>query len=249
MRASAAVALADELVERLRPLGTQRRADGERRYLKSDLAHLGVTMPQLRRTVRTFVDAHPELAVADHVRLTRPLWDRRIYELRQAAVQLLVRGRDDLDAGVLDAVEPLLRDADTWALVDPLAINVTGEVARRDRQVWDRVQAWSGDDDVWLRRAALLAHLPSLRVDRARFAQFAGYADEMLAQRQFFIRKAIGWVLREVGRRDPLLVVDWLEPRTARVSGVTLREAVKYVSAQDRERLLDAYRRKVACVP
>jgi hypothetical protein len=60
--------------------------------------------------------------------------------------------------------------------------------------------------------------------------------------REFFIRKAIGWVLREAGKRRPGEVVTWLEPRVHRASGVTMREAVKYLSASDRERLLTAYR-------
>jgi hypothetical protein len=49
-------------------------------------------------------------------------------------------------------------------------------------------------------------------------------------------------VLREVGRRNPTLVVAWLEPRTHRASGVTMREAVKYLPPDDSERLMNAYR-------
>jgi 3-methyladenine DNA glycosylase AlkD len=66
----------------------------------------------------------------------------------------------------------------------------------------------------------------------------------MLAEREFFIRKAIGWVLREAGKRRPGEVVAWLGPRTDRASGVTVREAVKYLPAEDAERLLSAYRSK-----
>ncbi|CAN5909156.1 DNA alkylation repair protein [soil metagenome] len=242
--AADATMLADELLERLRPLGTTRRAEGERQYLKSSLTHVGVTMPQIRRTVRAFVDDHPQLTVADHVALTGPLWSRGIYELRQVAVQLLERPAVALDVEVLGTVQRLVHDAHTWALVDPLAVKVIGEIARHDARVWDRLNAWAIDDDMWVRRSALLAHLPTLRVDRRVFPQFAGYADSMLAEREFFIRKAIGWVLREVGKRDPQPVTAWLEPRTARVSGVTIREAVKYLPEADRDRLLTAYRER-----
>ena len=51
----------------------------------------------------------------------------------------------------------------------------------------------------------------------------------MLEEREFFIRKAIGWVLREAGKRRPDDVAAWLAPRTDRASGVTMREAVKYL--------------------
>ena len=66
----------------------------------------------------------------------------------------------------------------------------------------------------------------------------------MLDEREFFIRKAIGWVLRETGKRRPAEVAAWLGPRTDRVSGVTMREAVKYLPPADAKRLMAAYRAK-----
>ena len=66
----------------------------------------------------------------------------------------------------------------------------------------------------------------------------------MLEEKEFFIRKAIGWVLREVGKRRPDEVSRWLRSRTHRASGVTMREATKYLPDADRERLMIAYREK-----
>jgi 3-methyladenine DNA glycosylase AlkD len=63
----------------------------------------------------------------------------------------------------------------------------------------------------------------------------------MLDEREFFIRKAIGWILRDTGRRRPELVADWIEPRTARASGVTVREAVKHLDPERRARINEAY--------
>ena len=239
-----ATALADDLHARLRRLGTPERAAGEQRYLKSALTHLGVTMPDTRRAVGEFLTAHPAVDVPTRVALVPCLWDREIYELRQAAVNLLERSRDELDADVLDLVEGLLRDAHTWALVDPLAISAAGAIALRDPRVWARTDRWIVDNDMWLRRAALIAHLPAVRADHDTFPRFSAYADRVLDEREFFIRKAVGWVLRDVGRRRPDDVVAWLEPRIDRASGVTVREAVKHLATPDRERLLELYRRR-----
>jgi hypothetical protein len=73
---------------------------------------------------------------------------------------------------------------------------------------------------------------------------YAGYADGMLDEPEFFIRKAIGWVLREMGMRRPQEVFERLAHRTARVSGVTIREAVKYLDPDRRDELLNAFREK-----
>jgi 3-methyladenine DNA glycosylase AlkD len=60
----------------------------------------------------------------------------------------------------------------------------------------------------------------------------------MLDEKEFFVRKAIGWVLRDTSRRRPELVYEWLLPRAARAPGVTLREAVKYLSKSQRDEIL-----------
>jgi 3-methyladenine DNA glycosylase AlkD len=101
---------------------------------------------------------------------------------------------------------------------------------------------WASDEDFWIRRSALLALLGPLRRGSGDFDRFGRYADSMLAERELFIRKAIGWVLRDTGRRRPELVTAWLEPRAERSSGVTLREAVKPLPPQIAARLLAAGR-------
>lgn len=235
--------LVADLEQQLRPLGTVERADGERRYLRSSLTHLGVRLPQIRTTTSQFLTSHPALDRRDRLELVEALWGAGVFELRQAAVHVLERSVADLDVGVLGFVEGLLRRSHTWALVDPVSVNVVGAIAVRDPRTWPALDRWIADDDMWIRRAALLAHLPALRTDRARFDHFAGYAERVLEEREFFIRKAIGWVLREVGKRDPEVVTRWLEPRIGRASGVTVREATKYLPAADRDRLLQGYRR------
>jgi 3-methyladenine DNA glycosylase AlkD len=60
----------------------------------------------------------------------------------------------------------------------------------------------------------------------------------MLEEKEFFIRKAIGWVLRDTSRKRPELVFDWLLPRAAHASGVTTREAVKYLTEDQRAAIL-----------
>ena len=81
-----------------------------------------------------------------------------------------------------------------------------------------------------------------LRRGSGDFGRFGRYADSMLEEREFFIRKAIGWVLRDTGRKRPELIAAWLEPRAERASGVTLREAVKPLPPQTAARLLAAGR-------
>jgi 3-methyladenine DNA glycosylase AlkD len=117
-----------------------------------------------------------------------------------------------------------------------------GPLVEGHPELTSTLDRWAGDDDFWIRRSALLAHLLPLRQGRGDFDRFAGYADAMLEEREFFIRKAIGWVLRDTSRKRPQLVYEWLRPRAGRASGVTVREAVKHLPEEQRDEILTAYR-------
>lgn len=161
-----------------------------------------------------------------------------VYELRSAATMVLIQTRHHLGAGDSDFFERLLRQAHTWALVDPLAGDAIGPLAENDAEFAPVLERWAIDEDFWIRRSALLAHLRPLREGRGDFDRFARFADAMLEEKEFFIRKAIGWVLRDTARTRPEMVFDWMLPRAHRASGVTMREVIKRLSPEQREELL-----------
>jgi 3-methyladenine DNA glycosylase AlkD len=232
------------LIERqLREAGSPTRAASEQNYLKSKLEFTGTTVPQTRAIVRGWRLDHAGLTRQRLTQVAAALWDAPVYECQLAAVLLLTDRRALLQAGDTALVERMLRSAGTWALVDGLAADVMGSlVARFPDELHPTLDQWAADANFWLRRSALLALLvPLRRGDPANFERFAGYADAMLGEQEFFIRKAIGWVLRETGKRQPGLVTDWLAPRAHRVSGVTMREAVKWLPASQRDALMADY--------
>lgn len=216
--------------------GTSARARGEKAYLKSDLDHLGVPMPGIRRTVVAALRDAPDLTRTELLAAVGVLWDG-VHEHRMAAIELLVKRGRLLTSADAKLVERLLRDSRTWAYVDVLAATVFGGLIAADPALARTLDRWAKDDNFWIRRSALLALLGPLRTGGGDFARFGRYADAMLDEKEFFIRKAIGWVLREVARKRPRLVFDWMLPRASRASGVTLREAVKYLPAAQRARL------------
>ena len=222
----------------LRRAGTPERAEGQKRYLKSDLDFLGVTVGDIRRLVRPFAKS-ATFEREDVLALAEELWRKPLFERRLAAAMLLDLRAAELVAGDLCFIESLLRESKTWALVDVLAGGVVGEIALRHRAV-RALDRWSRDDDFWVRRSSLLAELIPLKAGRP-FAPFARRADRMLDETEFFIRKAIGWVLRETSKRRPNEVYEWIAPRTGRASGVTMREVVKYLPPARVARLMRAY--------
>jgi 3-methyladenine DNA glycosylase AlkD len=236
-------ALADELEGRLRAIGTPKRAIGEKAYLKSDLDFTGTLVSQTRAEVKRLAS---ELALDRDqlVELATALWSKPVFERRLAAIMFLQRFPRLISAADLPFLERIVRESRTWALVDYVAVDVLGRLVDSDPDgVSPIMDAWATDEDFWVRRASLLAELRPIRrgADPDRFLR---RAEPMLEEREFFIRKAIGWVLRETGRRQPDAVAAWVAARTHRASGVTMRETVKYLPPDDRERLMRAYRER-----
>jgi 3-methyladenine DNA glycosylase AlkD len=208
--------------------------------LKSDLEFLGVGLPAMRQAMRAFKREHAGLDRRGLVALVTILWKRPVFEQRLMAVLLLEAFEPLLRPADMRLLERLIRESRTWALVDELAIAITGPLVERsnDLRILDR---WARDQDFWLRRAAMLALLRPLRRGKGDFRRFARYADRMLEEREFFIRKSIGWVLRETGKPRPDTVYAWLLPRAGKASGLTVREAVKYLSSAQRAEVLAAH--------
>ena len=235
---------AAEIEETLRKLGEAERAFTEKAYLKVDLAFAGVTVPRIRSAVADWCRAR-EITHDRLIAAVSALWTSDLFESRLAAEIMLERKARLLVGGDIVLIEHLLRNCGTWALVDGLASNVAGELAERyAAQTAPVLDRWAADPDFWIRRSAMLALLRPLRRGGGDFDRFARYADAMLGEREFFIRKTIGWVLRETAKRQPELVIAWLAPRVHRASGVTVREAVKPLAAPVRDQLLRGYREK-----
>jgi 3-methyladenine DNA glycosylase AlkD len=232
-----------EFEEELRGAGDPERSVNEKAYLKSDLEFLGTGFFEVGRRIKELMKASP----LDHdasLALAHQLWRRPIFETRAAAVEVLTRREQALTPADFPLLEQLIRESRTWALVDGLAGDVAGAVvARSPIESGPVLDRWTADSDFWVRRSALLAELKPLRAG-ASFGRFGRHADALLDEKEFFIRKAIGWVLRETGKRRPDEVIAWLAPRTHRASGVTMREAVRYLPDPWPERLMAAYKAK-----
>ncbi|MDY7105592.1 MAG: DNA alkylation repair protein, partial [Actinomycetota bacterium] len=239
-----------EIVDELRVLADPERAVGEKAYLKSSYDHLGVRVPARRKVATTWLRADGPPRDLDLVRaVAEALWTGNCYERRGAAVDLLEavsspprrrrhRRADQTDGAEetatvlgpddLGLVERWVRDAHTWALVDPLAHGIAGRIltaAPGAEATW--TDRWRADDDFWVRRSSVLCLSRPIRAGVVGFDRFETITAPMLGEREFFIRKAIGWVLREIGRDTPADVATYCDAHVEQMSGVTWREARK----------------------
>jgi len=222
---------------RLRRAGSAARAIGEKAYLKSDLRFWGTGQDAIRAAVREYCDAHPDLTRRDLRAIAETLYATDVHELRAAAIGVLERDREALDDRDIPWLIVLVRKSKSWAYVDWIAPKIIGDVIIRDPRTRKRLSVWAKDDDFWVRRTALLAEHDALRAGAGDFALWSRLAASMLDEREFFIRKAIGWVLREVSKKRPELTYAFLRKHRDRVSRLSLLEGAKYLPASKRKAL------------
>lgn len=213
----------------LAPLRSRERATRERAYLKSELTFMGVGVPDMRRISRGYLKQHPHLSRAELIAIVTRFFATDIHELRMCAIRLLEFRANLLSSEDLPWLVGLVRQSAGWAYVDALAANVIGAVIAAAPETREQLRVWATDRDFWVRRTALLAQLIPLRKGGGDFALFADIAVPMLSEKEFFIRKAIGWVLRDTSRRRPSLVRDFFAEHGDAASGLTRREGLKYI--------------------
>lgn len=218
----------------LQAVATPQRAEREKAYLKSDLRFLGATQPQIQAAVKAALPRLGKPTRADLQRLTQLCFSSDLHEHRALACLLLQRNAKQLTAADLPWLAEAIDASQTWAYVDVLAVHAAGSILARQPQEATAVLAqWAVHGNFWRRRSALLALLGAWRAKKpsegAPFdgALFEAWSAPMLAEKEFFVRKAIGWVLREVAKRDPVYVRGYLQRHGAQMSGLSRREAEK----------------------
>ncbi len=227
--------LVGEIRRRIAEAADPARAPRMQAYMKSAMPFRGVASGPLAALCREVLGAHrlPDRAAWESA--VRTLWDDAGYrEERYAALALAGHRyyRGYQDPAALDLYRHLVVTGAWWDYVDPIAAHRVGDILRaHPAEVTPLLRAWAVDDDPWLRRAALLAQLGSK--DRTDTALLAFVLERNLEDSahggEFFIRKAVGWALRQHAKTDPDWVRAFVAAHQDRLSGLSRREALKHL--------------------
>lgn len=236
-RSSVAKSAESHVRARFGSLGDETRAAAQKAYMKSVLRFHGVTSADVRDAARELLRDDPDLDHDGLVALADALFSSEWFDVRSVGGVLLERKRKLLGPDDLPWLLELVRRCRCWAHVDALATNVVGAIVGANPTTLRKLPAWARDDDLWVRRTALLSQERALARGAGDFELFARIATPMLPEKEFFIRKAIGWVLRSTSKKRPEQVFEFLKEHRDAVSGLTLREGAKYLPEKMRRSL------------
>ncbi|WP_148572343.1 DNA alkylation repair protein [Nocardioides caldifontis] len=228
-------ALVDAVRRELAAAADPVKAPQMQRYMKSAMPFRGVNAPELRAICRRVFAAHPLPDEATWRSAVLALHDDAAYrEERYAATELTGHRlyRAHQHPGVLDLYRHQVVTGAWWDLVDPIASNRVGPVLRAfPADVVPVLRAWARDDDLWLRRTAVISQLGSKGATDTEVLRDV-LEQNLLGSRHgddFFIRKAVGWALRQHARTDPEWVLHFVAEHSDRLSNLSRREALKHL--------------------
>ena len=218
--------LAEDLVIVLRAAGDPARVRGAQAYMKTRDPFFGVGAVPLRAALKPLYIAHRPGTQAEYLSQVAALWAIPEREGKYAAVEWARQFSPFITLDALPLYERMVRKGQWWDTVDAIAAHLVGRLLATQRDAMKpRMEAWNRDPDLWIRRTSLLAHLKHKA--STDHAQLFAHCLRLAGEKEFFIRKAIGWVLRTVAEQDPERVAAWIRPRLHRMSGLTRREATR----------------------
>lgn len=209
------------------------RAAGQRAYMKSELPYQGITMTTLRPLLRPLMADH-RLATRDEWEgVIHALWDDATYREEWYAALAIARHRYyaswRLETESLNLYEHLVRTGQWWDVCDEIAQHLLSPLLGAQRVVLEPVmRQWSRDADLWIRRVAVQSQL-ALKADTDP-QLLADLIEPNLGDPTFWMRKAIGWSLREYSKVDPDWVRGFVAAHEGSMAGLSRREALRLIT-------------------
>jgi len=215
------------LRDKLKASHDPKRASGEKKYLKSSQDFFGVTIPAQRKMARELARANPDATRHEVMGLCGALWARPSHQEKTLGIMLLEHYPQYLDMEAIPFIEGVLTDSMDWDHADRASIFLMGSVLEGNPKALRHLTRWSASWGLWLRRASMTAQIPQFREGKGDRRVFFSIARGMLGEKEFFIRKAIGWCVREISKADPIAAFKFLMEIRESASGLTLREGAK----------------------
>jgi 3-methyladenine DNA glycosylase AlkD len=207
------------------------KSAGMQAYMKSTMPYLGVSAVPLRAVCKRVFADHPIDDVAAWQRDVLDLWrNARHREERYGAIELSgdKRARKFHELRILPMYEELIVSGAWWDYVDPIATHRLDHILRADPRAMKKTMVvWSRSHDMWKRRSAILCQI-TFKADTDLDFLYRSI-EPSLGSKEFFLRKAIGWALRQYAWTDAEEVRRYVRANETKLSGLSKREALKNI--------------------
>ncbi len=216
--------VAAELSKRADP----EKAIGMAAYMKTNMPFYGVQKKGRTEVLRAVKERFPVIDNGSYRAIVSALWQQPHREEKYLAISVAKANRRFIRSENLDLYRKLIVEGAWWDFVDDVAAHCVGLVHLEERPVMAPIiESWVDDEFMWLRRTALIS--PLKHKSATDYENLFDHCLRRAHEKEFFIRKAIGWTLREYAKTEPDRVSRFLLEHRDRWSGLTFREAAKHL--------------------
>ncbi len=219
--------LLDRLRELFEAARDPERAASAAAYMREKFVFYGIAAPEQRRIARVATSGLPAPSEQVLRQIALACWKQPEREWQYFACGYLRRHVRTASPAFITTARTLVTTKAWWDTVDSLASHTVGRLVRTHPELSAVMDDWVASDDIWLARTAILHQLASkAETDADRL--FA-YCRARAADTEFFIRKAIGWALREYSKTDETAVRAFVDEHASALSGLSRTEALKWL--------------------
>lgn len=196
-------------------------------YMKNKFDFFGIRSPDLVEIFKTYLAPYPKITKAEMIAFVKDCWQAPEREMQMCAMKVLVKHKKQWDNDYFQLFEYMIQYKSWWDSVDFIAVNLVGVYLKsKPTEIETSVKRWMKSENMWLMRTAILFQLKyKTATDEALLF---GLCEKLKDSKEFFIRKAIGWALREYSKTKPQQVVCFVE-ETA-LHSFSKREALKWLN-------------------
>jgi 3-methyladenine DNA glycosylase AlkD len=196
------------------------------KYMRDQFLFLGIKTPERKEILKEFFQESFILKEPFQPEFVQALWEKEEREYQYAALVYMERLVKKLDRSDLPLLEQFIMTKSWWDTVDVLSPKLVGHIAAEYPEVIrSTIDGWAVSEHIWLRRAAILFQLKYK--DKTNEELLYKYIQQNAQEKEFFIRKAIGWALREYSKTNPSSVRTFIDTHT--LSNLSIREGSKYI--------------------
>ena len=194
-------------------------------YMKTRFSFFGIKTPERRKLTREWWKKFPIASESELLNLANELWNLEQREFHYVGSDTLKKHKSMLTPSALNTLKRLIINNSWWDTVDTLAVHPIGQIIFNFSETRQIMDTWIEDDNMWVRRAAILHQLQfKIKTNENRLFY---YCEKCMDEKEFFIRKAIGWALRQYSYTNMKSVFDFVHAHEDKLSHLSKREAMK----------------------
>jgi len=201
-------------------------AESMRKYMKDVSDFYGIKTPLRRELIREHLSSHERPPYNKLNELIKKCWSHPFREMQYFGMEITMKYKNEWDISDLGLFEYMIKNKSWWDTVDYIAANIIGKYFNRfPEQTSSKASSWNKSENIWLIRTSIIFQL-KYKTNTNTDMLFR-FIENQKDSKEFFIRKAIGWALRELSKTEKAQVKKFIS--SVNLSNLSMREAQKYL--------------------